>query len=251
MSAEEHKKEFIGILDSMDNSKGRSENFWNFIEMAYAVLAQKTAPDKEKLEGLESRFNAVFEKYKEEAQWCFPKLLNIAMSVVMNGRCDFLGEIAGDIGVLDKKNAQFFTPYEISKFMAKITLPDIESFIENDDFFTLNDPAAGAGCMIIAAADIMEDHGVKVWDHMSAHVTELNINTYKMLYVQLSLRGIPALVINGNSLSLEEFDRAYTPASLYFVEKHGRMFKENECKQQAYSKKEVIPVINGMQFDLF
>jgi hypothetical protein len=35
-----------------------------------------------------------------------------------------------------------------------------------------------------------------------------------MAYIQLSLYGIPAMVIHGNTLTMEEWDRWYTPCAL-------------------------------------
>jgi len=47
-----------------------------------------------------------------------------------------------------------------------------------------------------------------------------------MTFLQLSLRGIPALVEHGNTLSGERFTRAWTPATTAFWLHHGRLFPE-------------------------
>jgi hypothetical protein len=47
-----------------------------------------------------------------------------------------------------------------------------------------------------------------------------------MTFLQLTLRGIPALVEHGNTLSGERFTRAWTPAATAFYLHHGRLFPE-------------------------
>jgi hypothetical protein len=47
-----------------------------------------------------------------------------------------------------------------------------------------------------------------------------------MTFLQLSLRGIPALVEHGNTLSGERFARVWTPATTAFYLHHGRLFPE-------------------------
>ena len=93
----------------------------------------------------------------------------------------------------------------------------------------MSDPAAGAGCMILAAADSVDEQGFSSSDCMSVQAIELNRTTFLMLYIQLALRGIAAEVIHGNSLTMEIFETAYTPAAIYFLGKHGKLFKESTC----------------------
>jgi hypothetical protein len=48
---------------------------------------------------------------------------------------------------------------------------------------------------------------------------------FKMTYPQFALRSIPATVRRGNSLSLEMFDQAVTPALLPFYQTHHDAFE--------------------------
>lgn len=43
---------------------------------------------------------------------------------------------------------------------------------------------------------------------------DIDIRRVWMAYIQLSLYGIPAMVIHGNTLTMEEWDRWYTPCAL-------------------------------------
>lgn len=251
----QYKPDFIRILESLDRSKGRTENFRSFCEMSFCALAKKTAHDESRAEALEARYMEIVGTYgnKDDVRK-MPELLGLVTMALHDGGRDFLGEIAGEVGALDKKNGQFFTPYDVSKFMAALSLGGFEAVLEKDGFLTLSDPAAGAGCMLLAAADLVEEGGRSVMDCMSAQAVELNRSTYHMLYVQLALRGIPAAVIHGNSLSLEVFDSAYTSAAVYFAGKHGRLFKENKNRAEktaARVDKDPLPLITAEQLSLF
>lgn len=52
---------------------------------------------------------------------------------------------------------------------------------------------------------------------------DIDIRCVWMAYIQLSLYGIPAMVIHGNTLTMEEWDRWYTPyASVPFSKAQGK-----------------------------
>ena len=50
------------------------------------------------------------------------------------------------------------------------------------------------------------------FQHKSFFVAQdIDIRCVWMAYIQLSLYGIPAVVIHGNTMNMEEWDRWYTP----------------------------------------
>lgn len=253
MSNQTLKSDFIKILDNLDRSKSRGENFRNFCEMSYCALAKTTAQNEVEAEAFEERYMSIVGTYNDKDDVRkMPEMLSLIMLALDKGGCDFLGEIAGEIGALDKRNGQFFTPYDISKLMASITIPSIAEIIKEDGFFSLSDPAAGAGCMVLAAADVVQDQGFDPSDYMSVQVVEINKLTYYMLFIQLAMRGIAAEVIHGNSLSLEVFESACTPAAIYFFGKHGCMFKRSKNEDRALKPDvEITPILNAQQLDLF
>ena len=66
---------------------------------------------------------------------------------------------------------------------------------------------------------------------MLVHATDVSELCFHMTYLQLSLRGIPALVTHGNSLTLETFARAWTWPTVAFYGHHGRLFPEPEPRE--------------------
>jgi hypothetical protein len=101
--------------------------------------------------------------------------------------------------------------------MAKMTLgdeKDVRARIAERGFVTAQEPACGSGAMVIALAQGMKDLGINYQQHL--HVTAIDVDPkcVHMAYVQFALLHIPAIIVHGNTLSLEEFGRWYTPAHI-------------------------------------
>ena len=65
--------------------------------------------------------------------------------------------------------------------------------------------------MILGFVNALEKKGYSRSHHVVATATDVDLKCVYMCYLQLSLLGIPAVVIHGNSLTLEEWSRWYTP----------------------------------------
>ena len=218
-------KEFIKSLDKtcQGGRRSRHDAFLTFLELAYCSLAQRGPCAPERAEELEQRYMRAIEPYKDdEARYEFPKMMALAM-MNTKGR-DFLGEVAGEGEFLDSRLGQFFTPYQVSRMTAEMTLHDVEGVVAREGYITLQEPACGAGAMILAAADVVEGKGLDVETTMLVNAVDLSDTCYKMAFVQLSNRGVPAQVMRGNTLSLEFDEQAWTPATNVFFAKHGTLF---------------------------
>jgi len=135
---------------------------------------------------------------------------------------------------------QFFTPYDVARVMAMISLQEAGAIIAQNGFLALQEPASGAGGMVLAAADTLAQQGFDPGLHMLVSAIDLAPLCFHMTFLQLSLRGIPALVEHGNTLSDERFARAWTPATTAFYLHHGRLFPE-----AAHSIPDEEPVMAG------
>lgn len=65
--------------------------------------------------------------------------------------------------------------------------------------------------MILAAAEVMMSKGLNYCEHLVVMATDSDPRCIHMAYIQLSLYGIPAVVIHGNTITLQEQTRWYTP----------------------------------------
>ena len=114
---------------------------------------------------------------------------------------DFLGDIFSALNLHDEWRGQFFTPYDISKMMAKMILPDKENAEGWAKPVTVYDPCCGAGCLLIACANVARSYGVNYQQKIMFYAQDIDRITALMCYVQLSILGCKALVKVGNSLA--------------------------------------------------
>lgn len=226
--------EFVRLLNEIDRSKHRSEVFRDMCEMAYCALAKPASPFEDQKEALEAQYMEVVKRYRNKDDVRkMPELLGLTLGEISNGGCDFFGMVAGELGVLDAGLGQFFTPYEVSRMMAEISLTGVEATIEQHGFATIQEPAAGAGGMLLAVADVIEAKGFSPETQIWVEATELSRSTYHMAYVQLAARGIAGRVICGNSLTLETFTSAYTSAAPLFFAQNGDPFAKQKADRAA------------------
>lgn len=69
--------------------------------------------------------------------------------------------------------------------------------------------------MLIAMAEALQDKGYNFQTQMHCTAQDLDIKSVHMCYVQLSLLGIPATIIHGNTLLLEQRSVWNTP--MHFI----------------------------------
>jgi hypothetical protein len=214
---------FVKELSRLDSSKTVTEKFRDFCELAYCAYAKLTA-SREQAETLENRYMQIVSTYPDkDTIRAYPVLLAQAYIAVNQGE-DFLGHVAAEIGALDARAGQFFTPLHVCQLMAEIGLVGAAPLIRDQGFITLNEPTAGAGAMILAAADVLERQGFDPAFHMIVKAQDISQLCFHMCFLQLTFKGIPALVERANTLSMEVFEQAWTPHAFRFYQKHGMFF---------------------------
>ncbi|MCX8953412.1 N-6 DNA methylase [Ruegeria sp. NA] len=229
--------DFVRIINELDRSKHRDEVFRDFCELSYCALAKRACPDEAQRDALEAQYMEVVRRYRNKDDIRrMPELLAIMAGTLGNGGCDFLGMVAGELGVLDAKLGQFFTPYEVSRVLAEMTLTDAKAIIEAEGFITVDVPAAGAGGMLLAVADTIEGMGFELETSVWFRATELSRATYHMAYLQLTARGLAGEVIHGNSITLETYTGAYTAAAPVFFAANGDPFAKQRADLEAQAK---------------
>ena len=129
--------------------------------------------------------------------------------------CDFLGDIFQELELASKWHGQFFTPYPVCKMIASMTMHDLKLF-ESDKVVTISEPACGGGAMLIAACDHLLENGINYQRQLKITAMDVDLTACHMAYIQLSLLGCNAVIVHGNTLSLEEFSFFETPLSKLF-----------------------------------
>lgn len=187
-------------------------NTWNvfsdFLELS--AISISNAVDPVQRETREARYLDVVKRYTPEELAAFPEMLSDLVEALEGGFDDVLGRLFHDLELHSKYKGQFFSPYPLCRMMAEVTLGD-NGAVRERGYVTIMEPACGSGAMLIAAADVLKAGGVNYQQQMHATAIDVDEKCVHMAYLQLSLLGVPAVVIHGNSLALEERSHWRTP----------------------------------------
>ncbi len=214
-----YKDELIAEIKSLSQANGLNAVFTTFLEITATSIAAQMDPANAAQR--EKRYEEITSKMKPEVLSSYAHmfaLLCLATLAHEDDPCDILGDIYHRLRLNNEWNGQFFTPDHICRLMAQIVNPADELFDRKEPVI-INEPACGSGAMIIGAIWAMQRQNFD-YKHKSFFIAQdIDIRCVWMAYIQLSLYGIPAIVIHGNTLTLEEWDRWYTPyATVPFTE---------------------------------
>lgn len=194
------------IKDFMELARTRSKwTVWDdFITMFACSISNAVDKSDIHWDTREKMYLSIVKKYKKNEMDIFPRLAAYVVEALdKNQEQDFLGELFMNLDLSNEHNGQFFTPYHVCDFMAKITC-DVDS-IPKTGPITINDPACGAGATLIAAANelrkIYEKRGLNFQNYVLAVAQDIDQNVGLMCYIQLSLLGLAGFIKIGDSLS--------------------------------------------------
>ena len=187
--------------------------FKDFLTLCTCSLAQTIYRSDE----LEQKYLQTVKQYTKEQAEEFSKLLAFLVMALEEKYQDFLGEVFMRLNLGNSSIGQYETPYTVSKFMAEINFSELEisQKIANNHLITLSEPCCGSGGMIIAFAETMKEHHFNYQKHLYVEAIDIDGMSFMMAYIQLTLLGIPAKVIQGDTLSLKFHQVLYTP--FYFI----------------------------------
>lgn len=206
----DHQKEFIKLVALNSRKYRKHEVFRDFCELA--ALSISNVVDLQQREAREARYMQIVARYDLAEAERFPIMLAHVTMALESGFQDCLGKLFMSLELGDHWKGQFFTPYPISYLMARLSIDGAADVIESKGFITVNEPAAGAGAMLIGVANVLNDMGLNYQRCMHAIAQDIDETAVHMCYIQLSLLHVPGLVIQGNSLMVEERSHWYTPA---------------------------------------
>ncbi|EOV3438321.1 N-6 DNA methylase [Vibrio parahaemolyticus] len=219
-----HRAEFEKALKHFAPYHHRHK-VWDDLITCFAIsLHNAVAKDEE----LEKKYLNIIGNYQRPEQLEMPKLVALLVGAFEeSGFRDLLGEIYMEMGIGSKNLGQFFTPYEVSKLMAKMTMD--RNMIETQKYITLHEPACGSGGMVVAKADVMYEEGYNSQKQLLAYCVDVDQTAAMMCYIQLALWGVPAVVTIGNTLTMQFSRTMLTP--MYHLGGWG--FKERAGNQLA------------------
>jgi hypothetical protein len=208
-----HLKSIVKLFESCRYRHDLYTVFSDWCECA--AISLSNAMDIRQREKRESRYMEIIGRYERDVVGTFPKILGEVVMALESGPQDILGATFHELELHNTARGQFFTPYELCRMMAKMTIgsaEELQATLGKHGYVTAQEPAVGAGATVIALAEAIKDLGINYQQHL--HVTAIDIDprAVHMAYVQFSLMHIPAHVIVGDTLRLEFREDWYTPA---------------------------------------
>lgn len=208
-----HRKNLIKLIEANGHRHGHWQVFSDFVEMA--AISISNAVDLARHAGREARYLEIVRKYEREEVERFPRMLGELVAELECAPADVLGSVFMEMDLGSKWHGQFFTPYHLCRLMAGMMVDDhMRGLIDARGFIRANEPACGGGAMVIALAEEMYAAKINYQQHLHVVAQDLDLKAVHMAYVQLSLLHIPAVVIHGNTLALEERSHWLTPAHI-------------------------------------
>ncbi len=194
----DRKKDIIKTIKEIAGRYSEYEVFTDWIRcMALSISNSVQLFHNSVWQDREKVYLDTIKKYNEEEAQALSRLMGMLAETMEAKMQDVLGSIYMDAGMGSKAAGQFFTPYHLSQVCAELTVP------EPDDTgkIHINEPSCGGGGMVIAAADALRRKGVNYQKSMEVVAQDLDWKAVYMCYVQLSLYGIRAVCVQGNTLT--------------------------------------------------
>ena len=203
-------KDFLKTFRILTYGNSKWQVWQDFIFMSACSFSNVVA--KNDYVNRENAYLQTINKYNERDRKLFPKLLaKLTMALEHNPEQDFLGKIFMELDLGSRNRGQFFTPYHVSKLMAKMTITDDK--VKRDEILTLYEPCCGSAGMVLASMDILKnDYGVNYARDCFVVCEDVDLRCVHMAFLQLSLAGVPAIIKHQNTLSREFWSVWRTPA---------------------------------------
>lgn len=166
---------------------------------------------------LKDAHTRIADKYSSDGMESMAELMGCTIAAFEeNPNQDFLGSMYMELGIGNKKDGQFFTPYVVCKAMAdaQISKDAVDDAIKERGYITLNDPACGGGATLIAGANRLKELGIDYQNFAWFEAQDLNLETACMCYIQLSLLGCAGVVIVGDTITQERRQELMLPMNL-------------------------------------
>lgn len=216
-AAVDPRKEFLRLLRHL----GTKYSTWNVFEdfLAMSAISFSNAVDWVHREEREAQYMEIVGRYSKDELGLFPQMLACLVEELETHAeqpIDVLGAIFHELELHNKYKGQFFTPQNVCAMMGAMSISEDDKSIAENGYINLYEPCAGSGAMILGFAKAMKKYGHDFNRQLVVSATDIDLKCVFMTYLQLSLYGIPAVVIHGNSLSLQEWSRWYTP--VYMLE---------------------------------
>lgn len=203
------KKDIIETIYKISGGYAPYKVFTDWIKCASISIENGLHPffHDETWEKREHEFISTMKQYPKEKRMEIVGMTEMLVESMETEMTDFLGEIYMESGMGSKVTGQFFTPFHLSMLTAKTAMKDLLWDYDGKQKITLNEPSVGGGGLVIAAAKVLKEAGYNYQKCLDVVAQDMDWNGVYMCYLQLSLYGISATVVQGDTLA-----NPYNPA---------------------------------------
>lgn len=199
----ESQKNIIKHMDSLCGHHSKWEVWQDFIVMSAITIANVMGgPHRD---SREQQYMDRAKKYSAKELDTFAEMIcEVTMEMDRNPDQDFLGDLFMALDLGDKWKGQFFTPYSVCRVTAGMTYGnDLKDKVSKQGWVSVNDPACGAGALLIAFANECRRPGNDVNYQTSVLFVAQDIDFLAgcMCYIQLSLLGCPGYVVVDDTIA--------------------------------------------------
>ncbi len=206
--------DFIKRFEKLRYRHNAMTIYSDFLALSAINISNAVNPDKERAEN----YAQIISRYNSEECALFAEMFGCIVLELDNlskgtpHYTDVLGELFHNLNLQDEWKGQFFTPQVVSDFMGLLTIGEHEPQIEKHGYIWMNEPCIGGGANVIGAVNAMFQHGLNPCQQLLVTGYDIDPRCVHMSYIQLSLMGVPAMLQQRNSLSLETYgDYWFTP----------------------------------------
>lgn len=207
ITGDDPRKAFLSTFRETARYHHRYEVFSDFVKLTACALENLLL----KSPLVEAEYMATIQRYEKADAQRMAELYSWLVIGLDHDMGDFLGSLFMELELGSDNIGQFFTPFHLSELMAGLVAGDRLAALESEPYITLSEPTCGAGGMVIAFAKMMLARGYNPQTQLRADCVDIDPVAARMCYIQLSLLGIPARVVIGNSLTLKYQQEMYTP----------------------------------------
>lgn len=174
---------------------GRWEVWADFITMSACSLCLSDRPKREQ------EYVSIAKKYHPEEVRRFTEMFALTVEALeINPNQDFLGDLFMRFDLGNTWKGQFFTPYNVCQCMVSLTSGNLKDQLKKQSWISVNDPAVGAGALLIALAQECLRQNVNYQKDVLFVGQDVDRTAAMMSFIQLSLLGCAGYVIVGDSL---------------------------------------------------
>lgn len=205
------KEDIVKIIQSISGNVYTVYSDW--IKLCAIAIQNAVVINEQR----EQEYKTIIKKYKQSEVESFVTAFGILQILIEEKFDDYLGSIYMMLENGSKRTGQFFTPYHLSQLVAEVSEAP-----EADGRIAINEPACGAGANIIAFLEKKSKEGINYQKKYKIVAQDLDWNCVYMCYVQLSLLGAYAVVMQKDTLSADGVNGdniLYTP--MYYLSRGG------------------------------